>query len=132
MSKKSIEGQMDLFSLIDTADIYYDDNELPTITMSENVSSIEDAEEPENISSDSPAEPPNLREDLSLDLEEGDVIWAVIDKKIESHIVIKAKKNYCITQSGDGQKRRLTGRSKGIVWETTREQAQRLCDKHYK
>lgn len=141
MGKKNLEGQIDLFSLIDSISVTDDDIELPVITTEINIDDGDIiAEEDKGSRNETAVQngiPENTKEEPKkeiheeLELEEGDIIWAVIDKKIESHIIIKVNKDHCITQSEDGQKRRLTGRSKGIVWESTREQAQKLCNKYY-
>jgi len=129
-----MEGQMDLFSFIGNIE----ENDIPGTDMISNnppsLTNITDKYEygmnnkeetaKTEASPDKTPETDNNQEEL--DLEEGDIIWAVLDKKIESHIIIKARKKYCITQAPDGTTRRLTIRSKGIVWEYTRDAAQKL------
>lgn len=120
MKKKNLEGQIDLFSLIDNS---MDEDSLPLLT---DLSLEEFIEEKIEVREPEVTELNHSQEKEELDLSEGDIIWAVVDKKVESHVIIKAQRDHCITRSEDGQIRRLTIRSKGICWEYTREKAEEL------
>ena len=125
--KRSIDGQLDLFSLLDN------NEQLLVLSAEDNIVNseikVENLEETVGIKEIVPR-PSSVNTQQELELEEGDIIWAIVDKKLESHIVIKAQKDHCIIKSEDGQTRRLTARSKGICWEHTREKAQELQEKN--
>lgn len=116
MKNKNLPGQLDIFS------VFREDDEFNSEYISEVTKTSREAET-EHI-----RKPPA---DNTLDLEIGDVIWTFSDRKISSDIVIENHGDYCITRTDNGTLKRITARSKGICWASTREAVQKLCDTYY-
>lgn len=116
MKNNNLPGQLNIFS------VFQEDNEFN----SEYIPEVVKATAEEEIE---PIE--KSQADNNLDLEIGDVIWTFSDRKISSDIVIENHGDYCITRTDNGTLKRITARSKGICWASTREAVQKLCDTYY-